>query len=58
MQRAEVSRFDALVLEGVAHTLLLAGLDRAADAIFSLIEVQPCGRPRGAPALTLVHSKL
>jgi hypothetical protein len=56
MQCAEISRTDALVLEGIANTLLLAGLDRAADAIFSLI-ARPVSAPvRAAPDLRLVHS--
>jgi hypothetical protein len=44
------------VLESIANTLLLAGLDRSADAIFSLI-TQPASAPvRAAPDLRLVHS--
>jgi hypothetical protein len=56
MQCAEISHTDALVLESIANTLLLAGLDRSADAIFSLI-TQPASAPvRAAPDLRLVHS--
>jgi hypothetical protein len=56
MQQVNLTTADVQVLEQLAYTLLLAGMDRAADAIYSLTASPSDLTREHAPALRLVSS--